>query len=292
MLHSRLCATTAMGDGSTSGMGMGSEGAMSAMDMSGGDMSRKDMSGMAMGGMAMDLNDFNFDAYLANDRTLSDPEVIAVEKGSRVRLRIVNAVSATVFWIDTGLPARLVAVDGHVIVPLPGTRFGMAMAQRLDIKVDLPGNGAFPVLALREGARERTGVICSNVAASRTAHSSYGTCPCIIGARFFKASRIADMHIMRSITTPVAPLCASAAAPSDDRAIAPSVLFLNIFHLSDCCIGRAQGPIGTTSDARRRCIKHGVDGCQKDGVRRLETLAMRRIRCNNRLIRRHHEHGA
>ena len=143
----------------------------SGMDMSGGDMSGMDMSGMAMDGMAMegmamDLNDFNFDAYLANDRTLADPEVIAVEKGGRVRLRIINAASATTFWIDTGVPARLVAVDGHAIVPMPGTRFGMAMAQRLDIEIDLPGDGAFPVLALREGARERTGLILASTGAA------------------------------------------------------------------------------------------------------------------------------
>ena len=128
--------------------------AMAGMDMSGMDMSGD------MSGMDMDLNDFNFDAYLANDRTLSDPEVISVEAGGRIRLRVVNAAAATAFWIDTGAaPARLVAVDGHAIVPLPGTRFGMAMAQRLDIEIDLPGAGAFPVLAQREGAREQTGII-------------------------------------------------------------------------------------------------------------------------------------
>ncbi len=143
---------------------MGDEG-VAGMDHSGMDMSGGDMSGMAMGGMAMDLNDFNFDAYLANDRTLSDPQVVAVEKGGRVRLRIVNAAAATTFWIDTGVPARLVAVDGHAIVPMPGTRFGMAMAQRLDIEIDLAGDGAFPVLALREGARERTGLILATTGA-------------------------------------------------------------------------------------------------------------------------------
>jgi FtsP/CotA-like multicopper oxidase with cupredoxin domain len=132
-------------------------GPMAGMDHTGMDMSGD---GMTMGGMAMDLNDFNFDAYLANDRTLSDPEVIAVETGGRIRLRVVNAAAATVFWIDTGdVAARLVAVDGHAIVPVPGSRFGVAMAQRLDIEIDLPGAGAFPVLALREGARERTGII-------------------------------------------------------------------------------------------------------------------------------------
>ena len=33
------------------------------------------------------------------------------------------------------------------------------MAQRLDIEIDLPGDGSFPILALREGARERTGIV-------------------------------------------------------------------------------------------------------------------------------------
>jgi FtsP/CotA-like multicopper oxidase with cupredoxin domain len=148
----------------TGGMGghdmaaMGTAGAadtgMSGMDMSGG-----------MAGMAMDLNDFDYDAYLANDRTLSDPEVIAVEKAGRVLLRIINASAATTYWLDTGMPGRLVAVDGHAVVPVSGTRFGVAMAQRLDIELDLPGAGAFPVLALREGARERTGIILATAGA-------------------------------------------------------------------------------------------------------------------------------
>jgi len=119
------------------------------------------MSGMMGGGMAMDLNDFDFDAYLANDRTLDDPEVIVVERGGRVRLRVINGASMTAFWIDTGAAtARLVAVDGEPVVPLAGRRFSAAPAQRLDIEIDLPAeDAALPVLALREGARERTGII-------------------------------------------------------------------------------------------------------------------------------------
>ena len=161
---------SAMGETGTAETDNGGDDATAGMDHSGMDMSGGNMGGVDMSGMAMDLNDFNFDAYLANDRTLSDPEVIAVEKGGHERLRIVNAASATTFWIDTGVPARLVAVDGHAIVPMPGTRFGMAMAQRLDIEIDLPGDGAFPVLALREGARERTGLILVSHAASADWH--------------------------------------------------------------------------------------------------------------------------
>ena len=150
--------------------GQAGQGAMKGMDGSGMDMSNMnsmgsgDMSGMenmsGMGGMAMDLNDFDFDAYLANDRTLADPEVVPVDKGTKALLRVINAAAATVFWVDIGaLSGRLVAVDGEPVQPLPGTRFGLAMGQRLDIEVVVPSEGgAFPILALREGARERYGI--------------------------------------------------------------------------------------------------------------------------------------
>lgn len=129
-----------MGQGSTA---MGDE-SMASMDMA-----------------AMDLNDIAYDAYLANDRTLDDPEVITAEKGGRVRLRIINGATATGFTIDLGqLEGTLIAVDGMPVEPLTGRRFPMAMGQRADIRLELPKeSGAFPVLALREGAPERTGVI-------------------------------------------------------------------------------------------------------------------------------------
>ncbi|MCA1370367.1 multicopper oxidase domain-containing protein [Bradyrhizobium sp. BRP14] len=120
------------------------------------------MSAMDMPGMpAMDLNDIEYDAYLANDRTLDDPEVVAVERGGRVRLRIINGATATAFTIDTGdLRGELVAVDGHEVKPVKGTRFPMSMGQRIDIRLELPTEErAFPILALREGAIERTGIV-------------------------------------------------------------------------------------------------------------------------------------
>ncbi|MBC7133731.1 MAG: multicopper oxidase family protein [Roseovarius sp.] len=146
------------------GMPMGGMGAMQGMDhgaMGHGGMGNMPAMGGQMGGMAMDLNDYDWDAYLANDRTLTDPEVVQVERGGRIRLRVINAAAATVFWIDTGAAAaRLVAVDGHAVQPLAGNRFGLAMGQRLDLEIDLPNeSSAWPILALREGARERTGLI-------------------------------------------------------------------------------------------------------------------------------------
>ena len=72
------------------------------------------------------------------------------------------------FWLDSGeVSGRLVAVDGQPVQPLSGTRFGLAMGQRLDIELDLPaGGGAWPILALREGAHERTGLILATSGAN------------------------------------------------------------------------------------------------------------------------------
>ncbi len=144
--------------------GSGHGAAPMAMDHGSGEMGGM----MAMpDGMAMDLNDYEFDAYLANDRTLGDPDIVPVEKGGRVLLRVINAAAATNFWIDAGgLPARLVAVDGHGVQLLTRPMFGLSMGQRLDIELDLPaGGGAFPVLALREGAVQRTGLVLASAGA-------------------------------------------------------------------------------------------------------------------------------
>ena len=111
--------------------------------------------------MMMDVNDIEYDAYLANDRSLDDPQVIEVERGGTVRLRIINAASSTNFTVDLGnVEGELIAVDGNAVQPVRSSRFPLAMAQRADIRVRMPGDGqARPVLFLREGARERTGIV-------------------------------------------------------------------------------------------------------------------------------------
>lgn len=161
--------------GSSAGMNGGGMdmGGMKGMDMSGSGA----MSGMGSGAMAMDLNDIDYDAYLANDRTLDDPEVIAAEKGGRVRVRIINGATATGFTLDFGeLEGTLIAVDGQDIVPVKGRRFPMTMGQRIDVRLELPkGARSFPVLALREGGKERTGFILRPSGAEVTKIAPVGT---------------------------------------------------------------------------------------------------------------------
>ncbi len=126
------------------------------------------MGGMAMGGMAMggkpaapDLNDVKYDAFLANDRTLADPEVIRVEAGGTLLLRVINSAAMSAFHLDLGaLNGELIAVDGALVQPVTAKRFPIAVAQRLDIRIKVPRTPAsHPVLAILEGERNQTGLI-------------------------------------------------------------------------------------------------------------------------------------
>jgi FtsP/CotA-like multicopper oxidase with cupredoxin domain len=125
---------------------------------------------MAAGNMAMapaDLNDIAFDAYLANDRTLADPQLVRAVPRQPIRLRIINGASSTNFWIDLGaLSGRVIAVDGHNVTPITASRFPIAMAQRLDILLRLPAAGAYPIFAQVEGKTDRTGIILATSGAA------------------------------------------------------------------------------------------------------------------------------
>jgi len=167
-------STMQMGQGSGEGAHAGMAGMQGMAGMHGGDA----MPGMAMdGGMAMDLNDIDYDAYLANDRTLDDPEIVPVERGGRVRVRVINGATATAFTIDFGsLQGSLIAVDGQDIEPIVGSRFPVSMGQRIDVRLQLPNEArSFPVLALREGEEERTGVILRPSGATVTKVASVGS---------------------------------------------------------------------------------------------------------------------
>jgi len=160
--------------------GMAGQGT-SATAMPGMSMSKapdQAMKGMDMAGM--DLNDVQYDAFLANDRTLADPQIVRVDRGGRVRLRIINGASSSQFWIDLSeLTGRVVATDGHAVQPIPGKLFPIAMAQRLDILIDLPAAGAFLILARLEGSVRQTGIILATAGAhiSRIAENTQAAPP-------------------------------------------------------------------------------------------------------------------
>jgi FtsP/CotA-like multicopper oxidase with cupredoxin domain len=121
------------------------------------------MGAMAPGDKAAppDLNDVKYDAFLANDRTLGDPEVVSVEPGGTILLRVINGSSMSAYHLSLGaLNGELIAVDGFRVTPVIGRRFPITVAQRLDIRITIPRKpAAHPILAILEGERSQTGVI-------------------------------------------------------------------------------------------------------------------------------------
>ena len=112
--------------------------------------------------------DVKYDALLANRRTLDDPEIISVNAGESVLLRLIAASSNQNFYVDTGgLEAELLAVDGKAVQPIKGNFFQLGVAQRLDLKVTIPKEGgAFPILAQGEGTKLLGGVVLTTKGAS------------------------------------------------------------------------------------------------------------------------------
>jgi FtsP/CotA-like multicopper oxidase with cupredoxin domain len=133
----------------------------SKMPAMAGTPSGSEAAGMMTVSAKPDLNDVKYDAFLANDRTLGDPEVVKIEPGGRVLLRIINSSSMSAFHIDLGeLDGELIAVDGFEVAPVTGKHFPIAVAQRLDIRLAVPSTAAsYPVLAVIEGDNKQTGIV-------------------------------------------------------------------------------------------------------------------------------------
>ncbi|HEX3421084.1 MAG TPA: multicopper oxidase family protein [Candidatus Udaeobacter sp.] len=112
--------------------------------------------------------DVNYDALLANRRTLEDPEIISVRPGESVLLRLIAASSNQNFYVDTGnLEAEILAADGKAVSPIKGSFFQLGVAQRLDLRVTIPKEGgAYPILAQGEGTKLLCGVVLATKGAS------------------------------------------------------------------------------------------------------------------------------
>ncbi len=110
---------------------------------------------------SQDIVEVDYDAFLINYRTLDNPDIVKVEPGKKVRLRIINGASATNFFILLGrLEGEVIAVDGNRIKPYPGSQFELAASQRLDIVLTIPqGDGIYPIFSKGEGTNKQAGLI-------------------------------------------------------------------------------------------------------------------------------------
>jgi len=91
------------------------------------------MGAMNMGsGMAMDLNDIDYDAFLANDAR--SPIGGHRTNGRAGPAAVINAASSTQFWIDLGCAHRTVVARRPSGSTVRGSRLPLAMrsARRAD----------------------------------------------------------------------------------------------------------------------------------------------------------------
>ncbi len=134
------------GSGSADASGGHGMGGMMGGSMSGmGGMGSGGMGGMSGGG------DVVYPHYLVNGRVPADPDVLRARPGDRIRLRVVNAASDTVFRVSlAGHRLTVTHSDGWPVEPVEGDALLIAMGERYDLLVTL-GDGAFPLTAIPEG---------------------------------------------------------------------------------------------------------------------------------------------
>lgn len=120
------------------------------------------MGGMDMGGMSMgghppfgDAGDVAYPHYLINGRVPTDPDVLRGKPGQRVRLRIINAGSDTIFTLALGGHRLTVThTDGFAVQPRDAGALYLGMGERYDATVTL-GDGVFPLVAAPYGKEGR-----------------------------------------------------------------------------------------------------------------------------------------
>ncbi|WOP19894.1 multicopper oxidase family protein [Raineyella sp. LH-20] len=102
-----------------------------------------------------DGGDVTYPHFLVNGRVPADPETFTAKPGQRVRIRVINAASDTLFSVALGGHRLTVThTDGHPVRPTDAGAFWIGMGERYDVVVTL-GDGAFPLVAQPYGKTGR-----------------------------------------------------------------------------------------------------------------------------------------
>lgn len=127
--------------------GMGGQG-MGGHGMGGEDGAPMTRSSPLLGG---DAGDVDYPYYLLNGRVTTAPEERSIRRGSRLRLRVINAASDTAFRVALqGHRLRVTHNDGRPIRPVDVEAVLVGMGERFDALVEV-GDGAFALDASAEG---------------------------------------------------------------------------------------------------------------------------------------------
>jgi multicopper oxidase len=115
--------------------------------------------GSAMGGA--DLADVDYNAFLLNGRGNHDPWTALARPGERVRLRVINAGSATFFrFMVDGHPLIVSYADGNAVRPVEVDNLLIGMAETYDLLVTVRESGSFTIRAeAQDGSGQAIGVL-------------------------------------------------------------------------------------------------------------------------------------
>jgi FtsP/CotA-like multicopper oxidase with cupredoxin domain len=96
--------------------------------------------------------DLVYPLSVVNGRPLEHPFEFVGKRGDLLRLRLVNAASATIFRVAlAGHRFTVVQADGQPIEPLEGDALRIGMGERYDLLVRLDNPGIWPLVAWAEG---------------------------------------------------------------------------------------------------------------------------------------------
>jgi len=129
-----------------------SPGSMGGMDMGGMDMGGMGGMNMGSGDSAFgDAGDVTYPHYLVNGRIGSAPDVLRAKPGQRVRIRVINAASDTIFAVALGDHRLTIThTDGFAVQPHDTDGFYVGMGERYDVVVTMR-DGVFPLVATPVG---------------------------------------------------------------------------------------------------------------------------------------------
>ena len=124
----------------------------------GGGMMGGGMMGGMMGGGSGTPGAISYPLYLINGRTPDDPESLKVRKGEKIRLRLLNIGSDTVFrFAVAGHKLTVTHADGLPVGHVEVDAVRLGMGERYDMLLEANNPGVWQVAAAPEGRKDGLG---------------------------------------------------------------------------------------------------------------------------------------
>jgi len=94
-----------------------------------------------------------YEAYTINGKVFSASEPFKVKKGDRVRLRIINPSSSTIYTLRvSGHPLIITHTDGRPVMPLEVDALRIGQGERYDVELKADNPGRWHIYNLRDGS--------------------------------------------------------------------------------------------------------------------------------------------